>query len=116
MNNEAILRQAYQLFNERKPDELLQLMTADVHWPNGWEGGYVHGRDEVKDYWQRQWKESNPQVVPQSFRHLSPERTEVLVRQTVKDSQGNLLSDGFVKHSYTFRQNLVSEMQIEAAS
>jgi hypothetical protein len=32
-------------------------MDADVHWPNGWEGGYVEGHDEVRDYLTRQWKE-----------------------------------------------------------
>ena len=116
MNNEEILRKAYQLFNECKVDELLQLMTDDVHWPNGWEGGYVNGRNEVKEYWQRQWKEINPQVVPQSFRHIDPKHTEVVVKQTVKDLQGNLLADNLVKHVYTFRQNWVSEMRIEAAS
>ena len=39
-------------------------MATDVDWPNGWEGGYVHGQDEVRAYWTRQWKAINPTVIP----------------------------------------------------
>jgi nuclear transport factor 2 (NTF2) superfamily protein len=113
MSKEELLEKAYALFNSRKADELLQLMTPDVHWPNGWEGGYVNGRDEVKAYWLRQWKELNPHVLPEAFRHIYQDKTEVMVKQTVKDLQGNRLFDGNVKHIYTFRGELVSAMEIE---
>jgi len=43
-----ILKRAYGLFNTRQVEALLELMTNDVHWPNGWEGGYVNGKEEVK--------------------------------------------------------------------
>jgi len=39
-------------------------MTADVDWPNGWEGGRVHGRDQVRSYWERQWAELDSYVEP----------------------------------------------------
>lgn len=115
MNREDLLKKAYDLFNARKADELLQLMTPDVRWPNGWEGGYVNGREEVKAYWTRQWKEIDPHVEPRSFKHTNGNEVEVLVAQTVKDLQGNLLSHGEVKHLYTFDGTVVSEMQIVAA-
>jgi nuclear transport factor 2 (NTF2) superfamily protein len=112
VTKEETMIKAYQLFNERKADELLQLMTPDVHWPNGWEGGYVNGRNEVKNYWTRQWKQINPTVIPKTFNNLADRRLEVIVKQTVKDHQGNVLSDVLIKHVYTFKDNLVSEMQI----
>ena len=114
MNKEETLTKAYGLFNSRKAGELLQLMTPDVHWPNGWEGGYVNGRKEVKDYWMRQWAEVDPEVQPQSFTNLNDDKVEVLVAQTVKDRQGNLLLNNRVKHIYTFNGGLISEMQIAA--
>jgi hypothetical protein len=33
-------------------------------WTNGMEGGHVHGRDEVRSYWKRQWSILNPHVEP----------------------------------------------------
>ena len=39
-------------------------MHPDVVWANGMEGGHVHGRDEVRSYWKRQWAILNPHVEP----------------------------------------------------
>jgi hypothetical protein len=64
-------------------------MHADVLWPNGWEGGYVQGHKEVRDYWTRQWKELNPKVEPVSFKERQDGEIEVQV-QTVKDMNGNI--------------------------
>lgn len=115
MDKESLLKKAYELFNARNADALLLLMTPDVHWPNGWEGGYVNGREEVKEYWTRQWKEVDPEVIPQSFHVLHDRRLEVLVQQTVKDLKGAILFNGLVKHVYRFRGEYISEMQIENA-
>jgi hypothetical protein len=35
-------------------------MRPDVDWPNGMEGGRVHGYDEVRAYWRRQWHVIHP--------------------------------------------------------
>ena len=43
-----ILKRAYQSFNNRDINDVLGLMMESVHWPNGWEGGYVNGKEEVK--------------------------------------------------------------------
>ena len=37
-------------FNARHIDALLEQMTPDVDWPNAWEGGRLHGREQVRDY------------------------------------------------------------------
>ena len=65
-----------------------------LHWPNGWEGGYVNGHDEVRNYWTRQWKELNPKVEPVKFSEKPGGQLEVEVHQLVKDLQGNILFDG----------------------
>ena len=41
-----LITRAYEAFNARDIDALLSLMHPDVHWPNGWEGGYVEGITE----------------------------------------------------------------------
>lgn len=59
----ALLERAYERFNARDIDAVLALMTIDVEWPNGWEGGYVHGHDEVLDLWP-----GHPETIPADVR------------------------------------------------
>jgi hypothetical protein len=110
--NQDLLKKAYDAFNAREIDAVLLLMQPDIHWPNGWEGGYVNGHDQVRDYWTRQWKEIDPHVEPLSFKERADGRIEVEVHQIAKDLQGNLLSDGMVKHIYTIEDNLIKGMEI----
>jgi hypothetical protein len=62
-----LLVSAYAAFNARDIDRALATMHADVEWPNGMEGGYVHGHDAVRDYWTRQWKLIDPDVEPRAL-------------------------------------------------
>jgi len=89
-------------------------MQPLVHWPNGWEGGYVEGHDAVRDYWTRQWKEIDPTVTPVFFTPLEDGRTQVEVQQTVKNLDGAVLFNGLVKHIYTFEGGLIKSMEIES--
>ncbi len=88
-------------------------MRPDVHWPNGWEGGFVSGHQSVRDYWTRQWKEIDPYVMPVSVEERADNTVAVDVHQVVKDLQGNILADGVVKHIYTFENGLIARMHIE---
>lgn len=110
-----ILENAYDAFNRRDTDSVLILMAENVHWPNGWEGGYVEGKDAVKAYWQRQWQEIDPIVSPTSYKEIQPGKVAVMVHQVVKDRDGNLLSDGFVRHIYFFENELILKMEIAQA-
>lgn len=49
-----LLRRVYALFNARDIESVLAAMHPDVVWANGMEGGHMHGRDEVRNYWKRQ--------------------------------------------------------------
>jgi hypothetical protein len=109
---ENLIAKAYSGFNRRDIDAVLILMHPDVHWPNGWEGGYVEGHDAVRNYWTRQWSEINPNVSPERVTQLPDGRVEVWVRQIVKDQQGNLLVDGNIKHVYTLDSGLLKSMEI----
>jgi ketosteroid isomerase-like protein len=109
---EDIINKAYAAFNRRDIDTVLALMHPDVHWPNGWEGGFVEGHSGVRDYWTRQWAELDPEVVPLSIIQLKDGRVEVEVRQTVKDLKGNLVMQGVVKHLYTMADGLINSMEI----
>ncbi len=108
-----LINKAYDAFNARNIDAVLLVMHTDVHWPNGWEGGYVNGHSEVRDYWTRQWKEIDPYVKPVSFKEREDGKIEVEVRQVAKDLKGNLLFDGMVNHIYTIENGAIKSMEIE---
>ncbi|MFI2713584.1 nuclear transport factor 2 family protein [Micromonospora sp. NPDC018662] len=102
----------YAAFNERDVPTLLASMTPDVSWPNGWEGGVLRGRAEVRDYWRRQWAELDPSVTPTSFVVEPDGRIAVAVHQVVRDTAGVELANHTVTHVYRLVDGLVAEMEI----
>ena len=113
MDYQKTISQLYQDFNDRDVDSVLAQVHTHVTWPNGWEGGYVHGHEEVRAYWLRQWQEINPKVVPVSFEFRPDGKIAVGVHQLVKDLDGQILSDSQVTHVYTFEEEKVIKMVIE---
>lgn len=112
VSREALLERMYAAFNARDVDTVLTAMAPDVAWPNGWEGGAVHGREAVSDYWRRQWAAIDPTVTPQSYEALPDGRLAANVRQTIRDLTGATLSDQMVVHTYSFRDGLIAAMEI----
>lgn len=113
MTYQTTLSGLYQDFNNRNIDAVLAFLHADVDWPNGWEGGYVHGHEEVRAYWLRQWREINPKVEPVSFFERTDGDIAVKVHQLIQDLNGRILSDGQVTHVYTFEEGKVRKMVIQ---
>lgn len=107
------LRELYEAFNAREIDRVLAAMTADVQWPNGWEGGQLEGRESVRDYWTRQWDEVRVSLTPVQFRQRGDGRTEVAVRLVARDPGGSVLAREDVRHVYEFEGRLVRRMQVE---
>jgi len=113
MNEERLISTAYDAFNKRDIDTALDLMDPNVDWPNGWEGGYLHGRKAVKEYWIRQWQEINPNVSVVALKKLGTNKFEVTVHQFVRDMSGNILINATIKHIYTIENGLIKRMEIE---
>ena len=107
-----LLKRAYAAFNARDIPGALATMHVDVEWPNGMEGGTVHGHEGVREYWTRQWTIVNPHVEPQQFRLDDAGRTVVSVHQVVRDMAGNILLDRIVEHAYTIEDGLIRSMEI----
>jgi hypothetical protein len=108
-----LLAEAYRAFNAREIDAVLALMTNDVVWPNGMEGGTVNGWDQVRAYWTRQWALVDPHVAPLRITINSLGRFDVEVQQLVKDLTGAVLVDRVVHHVYELRDDLIASMEIE---
>jgi ketosteroid isomerase-like protein len=98
---EAIMREMYAAFNAREVDAALAHMTADVEWPNAWEGGRVQGKQAVAEYWRRQWAEVSSKVEPLAFVDEGGGTIAVTVAQTVDDARtGERLSESTVVHRF----------------
>ena len=110
-----LLLTAYTSFNARDIDSVLQTMHSEVDWPNGMEGGRVHGHSGVRDYWTRQWAQIDPHVEPVAFADAAG-RTVVDVHQTVRDLSGNVILDQMVQHIYSLQDGLIKNMEIRESS
>jgi ketosteroid isomerase-like protein len=92
-NTQMLIAEAYDAFNRRDIDGALALMSENVSWPKASEGGRVIGKDEIRAYWTRQWKEFDPHVEPVEVIDREGCKTDVKVHQIVKTLSGNVLSD-----------------------
>lgn len=107
-----LLKRAYAAFNARDLEGALATMKPDVEWPNGMEGGTVHGHEGVRAYWTRQWGMINPNVDPVSFDVDSSGRIVVGVHQVVRDLSGKVTLDRMVEHIYSLEGGLIRSMTI----
>ena len=107
-----LLVSVYAAFNRRDIDPILAVMHPQVEWPNGMEGGWVHGREGVRTYWTRQWGMVDPHVEPVRFEADAQGRIVTEVRQVVRDLSGNILLDRTVQHVYLIQAGLIRRMDI----
>ena len=102
----------YDALDARDIDGVTARFAPGVDWPNAWEGGRVVGRAAVREYWVRQWEVLDPVVRPRLVRELPEGRYEALVDQTIRDRDGDLLSETVVVHTYTVADGLITRMDV----
>ena len=111
-NTRMLIAEAYSAFNGRDIDGALALMSENVSWPRASEGGRVVGKEEIRAYWTRQWKEFDQHVEPVEVIEREAGRTHVKVHQVVKTLGGEVLSDTEVWHVYTIANGLIERMDL----
>jgi hypothetical protein len=107
-----LLERLYRQFNAREIESVLAVLHEDVAWANGMEGGHVHGRSAVRDYWTRQWAMIDPKVEPTEFSRGAHGEVVVEVHQTVRDLSGKLLFERPVVHIFRIENGLVTRFDI----
>jgi len=110
--NQQFLQNLYQAFNNRELETIISVMHPDVKWANGVEGGFVYGRDAVREYWTNQYKVIQVQLETLKFETDANNRDVVTVHQIVRDLQGNLLADTTVQQIFTIEDGLISLYEI----
>src|SRR5438552_7417657 len=107
-----LLKRVYDRFNARDMETVLAAMHEDVIWANGMEGGHVHGRDEVRSYWKRQWAIIDPHVEPVEISSDGEGELVVKVHQVVRDPKGDLVADTVVIHVFQIQNGLIQRFDI----
>ena len=107
-----LLKRIYDRFNARDMETVLAAMHPDVRWANGMEGGHVHGREGVREYWTHQWTMMNPNVEPVGFSDGPDGEVVVEVHQVVRDLSGNVLADRMVGHMFRIEDGLIRRFDI----
>jgi hypothetical protein len=111
-SNQHFLQNLYDAFNRREIEIIISLMRPDVKWANGLEGGFVYGRDAVREYWNNQFKLIQPRLETLKFETDEKNRNIVTVHQIIRDLQGNLLADATVRQIFTIENGLISLYEI----
>jgi SnoaL-like domain len=111
-SNQQFLQNLYAAFNKGEIETILAAMCPDVKWANGVAGGFVYGRDAVREYWVNQYKVIQVQLEPLKFEADEHDRNVVTVHQIVRDLQGNLLADTTIQQIFTIENNLISLYEI----
>jgi SnoaL-like protein len=114
-SNQQFLQNLYDAFNKREIETIISLMRPDVTWANGLEGGFVYGRDAVRQYWTNQFKLIQPELETLNFETDEKNRDLVTVHQIIRDVQGNLLAEATVRQIFTIENGLISLYEIGEA-
>ncbi len=111
-NDRDLLIAAYANFNSRAIDAILAVMHPDVDWPNGMEGGRVHGHQAVREYWARQWSLINPHSEPIDFSSNEDGMIVVTVHLTIRGLDGRVIVNENVTHTYLIEDGLIRRMDL----
>ena len=121
-NDVEMIKRIYQSFNARDIDAVLAVLSDDVAWANGMEGGHVHGREAVRAYWTRQWAVISPHVEPVAFGTTAEGAIAVEVIQSVFDlngqplnGQAHSLKDKTVTHIFRMAGDKIVRFDIQDA-
>ena len=110
-SNTEFFENIYDAFNQREIETVLSVMADDVKWANGMEGGFVYGRENVREYWRKQFEIIKPQLETLEFETVN-DRCVVKLRQTVRDLSDNILDEKIVEHIFTFENGLIKTFEI----
>jgi hypothetical protein len=111
-SDQQLLQNLYDAFNKREIETIISAMQPDVKWANGFEGGFIQGRDAVREYWTNQLKVIQPEL--EILKHEIDENNQhiVTVHEVVKDLDGKPIADMTVQQIFTIENGLISLYEI----
>jgi ketosteroid isomerase-like protein len=112
LSRQELLKRLYDSFNARDLEGALAAMHPHVVWANGLEGGYVHGRNGVREYWTEQWRKMDSRAEPLAFHDGADGAAHVEVHLTARDAKGNVLFDTKARHVFQIERGLIRRFDI----
>lgn len=79
---------------------------------NGMDGGFIFGRDDVREYRRAQFELIRSQLEPLKFERDDNNRSVVTVHHIVRDRRGELLTEMTNRHLFTVENDLVVLFEI----
>lgn len=115
--DEDRITRLYEAFNGRDFDRCVDMMAADVVWPDEAEDGLLEGREAVRTYFTEVTSPLRAHYDVISLDTTPAGRVHALTRQTITSAaDGSLWSSTRVIHRYTFHDGLVTRMESEQGS
>lgn len=108
-----LVRRAYSAFNHREIEAGIALMDPEVDWPNVPEGGFVHGRDQLREHWRKQFSQVDPHIEIGRIDEKADGRVEAQVRQIVRKLDGTKVSDDRLLHVFTIANERIKRMEVK---
>ncbi|MBV4358952.1 nuclear transport factor 2 family protein [Pinibacter aurantiacus] len=107
----VFIQNLYQLFNDRKIEEIVAHMDEDVKWANAMDGNFVYGPEAVREYWTKQFEVISSKVKPLTI-EVENGVVKVHVHQVVHDVNGALLADQVRDHYFRLKNDKIIEFGI----
>ena len=111
----ALLTRMYEVFATDERDAFVpHCLSPDVDWPNVLDGVRLHGHEEVRAYWARQFASGHPLVRLEGLRPDDDgEAVVATVRPGRRTGTGDEWAADTVEHVYRFdAEGLVSRMDV----
>ena len=114
-----VLEVIYDRFNARDIDGVLPLLADDIAWANGMDGGHVHGREAVREYWTRQWTMVSRTSILWIFIELRMARSSrrsgspSAISRAIRSRADARLKDRIVGHVFRLRGGKVTRFDIQ---
>lgn len=105
LTNHELLLEAYAAYNRRDADALLALVSENVD-------ARLHGKDEVRAYWNHQWAEIHTHDEIVGLTAVSDGTVRVRIHQVVRTLDGSVVSTGRFDHIHQIEDGLIVRMDI----
>lgn len=106
----ALITAGYERFNQHDVDGLMQLLTADVEWPDVVNGAVLRGAGEVRAYFARIFAVTAPIITVGDVIEIGSDVVATTYQEFYDHADRLLGEPRLVVNRYSFRDDLVSAM------
>lgn len=111
-HREETISRLWAALNRRDIDAAVALLHPDVDWQDLMSGGRRHGPDAMRDYWTGVFAMIRPASSTVACRAVGPDRVAARTLHSIYDLKGKLWTEEIVTHVFTFRDGLLSGMDV----